>query len=52
MFSEKSVLRFHPFEESVKMIKQIDTEALNQRIKAQQRSQIITPELWNLQATI
>jgi hypothetical protein len=52
MSSEQSVLRFRSFEETVRRIKQIDANALNQRILAQQRSQIITPEQWNLRVTI
>lgn len=52
MSSERKVPTFRPFEESVAMIKQIDAEALNQQILTQQLSQIITPELWNLQVTI
>lgn len=52
MSSERKVPTFRPFKESVKMIKQIDVEALNQRILALHHSQIITPDLWNLRVTI
>lgn len=44
--------RFHPFEEWVRRICEVDTKVLNERIEAQKRSQIIIPELWNLQINI
>jgi hypothetical protein len=52
MSSERKVPEFRPLEEAVRGVLQIDTEALNQQIETQKRSQIITPELWNLRVTI
>jgi hypothetical protein len=52
MFSERKVPKFRTLEEVVRGALQINTEALNQQIESQQRSQIIPPKLWKLRVTI
>jgi hypothetical protein len=52
MSSKQKVPKFRPLEEAVRGVRQIDTKVLNRRIQALHQSQIIPPELWNLQVTI
>jgi hypothetical protein len=52
MFSERKDPPLRPLEEVVRGIQQIDAETLNQQIKALHQSQIVPPEMWNLQTTI